>query len=751
MSEPQPSQPQPTGFPVGTKTVDLAISGMSCTSCVQRLEKALSQVQGVETVQVNLATERARVNYGNRAITPEILVQQVEKAGYKAVLIKDPLSIPDQTQTKAAPSDLDHQGRLVMVGALLALPLVVPMVLEPFGLHFMLPGWTPLIFALPIQFWLGARFYKAAWSALRAGAGNMDLLVVLGTSAAFGLSVYNLFMGSRALYFESAAVIIVMVLLGKYLESRAKHQTSQALRSLQAIIPDRARLRRPDGDQEVSLSQVRLGDLVVVGPGEKIPVDGRVLQGSSLVDESLVSGEGLPRTKSPGDIVTGGTLNGDGQLIVTTVALGAESTLARMIRLVENAQMAKAPIQRLVDRVSNVFVPTVLGIAFLTFFLWGMVTGQWEAALLHGVAVLVIACPCALGLATPTSIMVGTGMAAQQGILIKDAEALETAHKVTTIVFDKTGTLTQGRPEIVGIFPQSGDREELLRITAAVQDGSEHPLAKAVVDSAKKQNLSYVPARNIQAVPGKGVVGQVDKQTIVVGSLALMNSLKIEVLPPKVSKDFVPDDGLTVSYVANQDQTKFLGMITFRDALKPEAAKAIRILSGLGIKTVLITGDNPASARRVAQEVGIADWRAEVLPEAKANMVTSLKGTGKEGKGGEIVAMVGDGINDAPALATADIGIAMATGTDVAMHTAGITLMHGNPLLIPDALEISRKTYQKIKQNLFWAFIYNILGIPLAAFGLLSPMVAGAAMALSSASVVGSALLLKRWKPSSHR
>ena len=636
----------------------------------------------------------------------------------------------------------------VAVAAALSLPLVVPMLASLFDVHAMLPGWLQWALATPVQFWLGARFYRAGWRALRAGTGNMDLLVAIGTSAGYALSVYLLLTAAPGepphLYFEASAVVITLVLLGKWLELRAKRQTAGAIRALQALRPERARLLRGGVEQEVPVDAVRTGEELIVRPGERIPVDGVVLAGRTHVDEAMLTGESLPVPKQAGSQVIGASVNGEGVLRVRATAVAAEGTLARIIRLVESAQARKAPIQRLVDRVSAVFVPVVVGIALVTALAWGILGGDWTRATLHAVAVLVIACPCALGLATPTAIMVGTGVAARHGILIQDAPALEVTHAVRMVAFDKTGTLTEGRPALVACHALPPLREEaLLALAAALQQGSEHPLAKAVTRAAAERELALAAAENVSALPGRGIAGTVGGQPMHLGSRRLMEELGCDLAALRPIADALEHDGRTVSWVASTagGQSRVLGLFGFGDALKTTAASAVMRLHGLGIRTAMLTGDNARAAASVARVLGIDRVEAEVLPADKAEAVERLRvGTGK-------VAMVGDGINDAPALAAADVGIAMATGTDVAMHTAGITLMRGDPALVADAVDISRHTYAKIRQNLFWAFAYNVIGIPLAASGLLSPVVAGAAMALSSVSVVSNALLLRRWRP----
>jgi P-type Cu+ transporter len=720
---------------MNTSENTLTIEGMTCASCVMRVEKALAKVPGVLSAEVNLATETARVQGGGDAAA---LIAAVQRAGYGAHVHVDretPAAVPLWP---------------VLLAAALSLPLVLPMVADLFGRHWMLPGWLQLALATPVQFWLGARFYVAGWKALRAGSGNMDLLVALGTSAGYGLSLFELLRNSANpmphLYFEASAVVITLVLLGKWLEARAKRQTSEAIRALQALRPETARVRSADGrEEERPIAQVRVGDLVVVRPGERVAVDGEVVEGASELDESLITGESLPVSRHAGERVIGGAVNGAGLIVVRTAAIGAETTLARIVRLVESAQAKKAPIQRLVDRVSAVFVPVVIGVALVTLLAWGLVAGQWQQGLLNAVAVLVIACPCALGLATPTAIMAGTGVAARRGILIRDAEALETAHRIGVVAFDKTGTLTEGRPTLVQTQAADGDRAGLLADAAALQAGSEHPLARAVQQAASEAGVAVPGAQDTRAEAGRGVRAVVGGRILRLGSTRWMNELGIDLTPLLEAGNAQQAQGRTVSWLVEGDapdapHARLRGLLAFGDALKPDARAAVDALHALGVKTLLVSGDNRGSASAVAAALGIDEVRAEVLPADKAAIIAGLR------RDGQVVAMVGDGLNDAPALAAADVGIAMATGTDVAMHAAGITLMRGQVGLVADAIDLSRRTSAKIRQNLFWAFVYNIVGIPLAAFGLLNPVFAGAAMAMSSVSVVGNALLLRRWK-----
>ncbi len=739
------------GYGLRERQWQLRISGMTCASCVGRVEKALRKLPGVLDASVNLATETASVR-SLATVERDALIAAVTQAGYGARL-------PDEGGA-AEPARESlwqslREGRLgLLLAALLSLPLILPMAAQLVGIHWMLDGRLQWALATPVQFLMGARFYRKGWAALKAGTGNMDLLVALGTSAAYGLSVYELLRQgphSMSLYFESAAVVITLVLLGKHLEARAKHRTTEAIRALRRLRPETARLRRADGTEaEVPVASLALGDRVVVRPGERIPVDGAVLEGASHVDESLITGESLPVARGAGDAVIGGAVNGEGLLLLAVRALGAESTLSRIVRMVESAQAGKAPIQRLVDQVSAVFVPVVVLIALLTLLGWGLGAGDWEHGLLHAVAVLVIACPCALGLATPAALMAGTGVAARRGLLIKDAEALEIARKLEVVAFDKTGTLTEGHPRLLALQAAGRmDGAELLRLAAIVQQGSEHPLAKAVLaawqegGTAEGQVLPQPSA--LKAVPGRGLEAGLGPQQLMLGSSRYMQELGVDLSPLDGQAQAEQSRGRTLSWLARRADSgapaELLGLMAFGDPIKPSSREAIEQLHRLGLRTVLLSGDNRGAAEAVGRELGLDEVHAEVLPEHKAEQVTALKA------GGRRVAMVGDGINDAPALAAADVGLAMGSGTDVAMHAAGITLMRSDPRLVAEAIAISRRTVSKIRQNLFWAFAYNVVGIPLAALGLLSPVIAGAAMALSSVTVISNALLLQRWRP----
>ena len=723
---------------------DLTVGGMTCASCVGRVEKALKRVPGVESASVNLATERAHVTAYAGTVDAARLAEAVEATGFTAAPVTEEAAATEEDQAHdRSRRELHH----LLIAAALSAPLVVGMVADLLGFDLMLPAWAQALLATPVQFWLGWRFYRAGWKAVRAGAGNMDLLVALGTSAAWGLSVYLMLTahpGHRPhLYFEGSAVLITFVLLGKWLETRAKGQTAAAIRALMKLRPDTARVRRGGAEVELPIGQVRVGDIVVVRPGERIPVDGRVAEGTGSVDESMLTGESLPVEKGTDARVTGGSINLDGLLVVETMAVGSETMLAKIVRMVEGAQASKAPIQRLVDKVSAVFVPVVLVIAAVTLVAWWATTGNAEAAIVTAVSVLVIACPCALGLATPTAIMVGTGAAARHGILIKDAEALERAHAITAVAFDKTGTLTEGKPRVTDLVPTDGlTEEDLLRLAAALQAGSEHPLARAVRDRTAGQGVAAGAAAGFKALAGRGVSGTVDGRAVLLGSRRLMAETGLADPALEARAAALESTGHTLSWlVETAPERRVLGLIAFGDTAKERARAAVRSLKAQGVEPVMVTGDGKGAAQAVARDLGIDRVFAEVLPGDKADVVATLKSEGKT------VAMVGDGINDAPALAAADVGIAMATGTDVAMHTAGVTLMRGDPALVAGAIDVSRRTYAKIRQGLFWAFAYNVVGIPLAALGYLSPVLAGAAMALSSVSVVTNALTLRSWKP----
>lgn len=760
-------------------SLDIGVKGMTCASCVGRVERALKKVPGVQSVAVNLATESARIAYAPSENMEARLRRAVRDAGYEPVAADAAIDAPDASPwTGFGP---------VAIGLALSAPLVLPMLGDLVGWHWMLPAWAQFALATPVQFILGARFYKAGWHAAKNLAGNMDLLVALGTTAGWLLSMWLWLRATPGdmphLYFEASAVVITMVLLGKWLEARAKRQTTSAIRALHGLRPDTAHLIGLDGEVDVPVAEVLVGDRLVVKPGERLPTDGVLQEGQTQVDESMLTGEPLPVVKDPGALLTGGSINGDGRIVMQVKAVGSETVLAHIIRLVEDAQAAKAPIQRLVDQVSAVFVPVVLVIALLTLLGWWLTGHPFEVAVINAVTVLVIACPCALGLATPAAIMAGTGVAAKYGILIKDAQALELAHKVDVVAFDKTGTLTMGQPRLTAfllanaapngppaVAPSLGltltdDALKLLSAAASLQSGSEHPLARAVAAAAAERGLAVHPPVNVRAVPGRGTEGELRANNgseaalpiYLIGSLRWMDELGVDWHALAQAAAKLQGDGATVSLLAQRwlatgsqaERIEVLALLAFADEPKPGAQAAVAALRARGIKTVMISGDNQGAAEAMARRLGLrpesGEVRAEVLPGDKAAQVLALK------SGGHIVAMVGDGVNDAPALTAADVGMAMANvgggGSDVAMHAAGITLMRGDPGLVAAALDISDRTVAKIRQNLFWAFAYNVAGIPLAALGFLNPVVAGAAMAMSSVSVMSNALLLKRWKP----
>jgi Cu+-exporting ATPase len=748
------------GYAVPTVEIDLAVEGMTCASCSGRVERALLRLPFVLAAAVNLAAETARVTAAGRPADLEpLLMRAVEAAGYGAT-VRRPGAAADGSGGAAPPDPADarlaRERRIVLLALALAAPLVLPMLAMPLGLHWMLPAWLQFALATPVQFGLGARFYRAGWKALRAGTGNMDLLVAIGTSAGWGLSTWLWWTAHAGhaphLYYEASAVVIALVLLGKYLESRAKRRTTEAIRALQSLRPATARRRAGEHEEIVPLERVAVGDRLVVLPGERFPVDGRLLEGATQVDESMLTGEPLPVAKAPGERLVGGSINGSGRVVLEVGAVGTETVLARIVRMVEDAQAAKAPIQRIVDKVSAVFVPVVLAIAAATFAGWLATGHDVEPAIVAAVAVLVIACPCALGLATPAAIMAGTGVAARHGVLIKDAQALEIAHRITVVAFDKTGTLTVGRPTLTDTVVADGvDPRALLADAAALQAGSEHPLARAVTAAATAAGVAPPAAEAIVAMPGRGIEGRVSGRLLRIGSERLARELGVAAPGPGTAAmvaraAILQGAGRTVSWVVDDGpdgRPRALAVLAFGDAAKPGAREAVARLAAMGIRSVMISGDNRGAAEAMGHELGIDRVIAEVLPADKAACIAALR---RDARGGA-VAMVGDGINDAPALAAADVGIAMATGTDVAMHTAGITLMRGDPNLVPAAIEISSRTVAKIRQNLFWAFAYNVVGIPLAAAGLLSPVIAGAAMAMSSVSVMTNALLLARWSP----
>jgi P-type Cu+ transporter len=723
------------GYGVPQQSVDLALSGMTCAACAARIEKVLNRVPGVHAT-VNFATEKAHVEYAPGAASADGLIERVRRAGYDAHVAAETDHADENARRQAV---YQREMRLFVAAALLTLPLVAQMAGMWGGHGFMLPRWLQLLLATPVQFWAGRRFYIGAWKSLKGGSANMDVLVALGTSMAYFFSAVVTLMGLPLhVYFEASAAVITLVLLGKLLEARAKGKTSAAIEALMQLQPKMARVERNGSIVEVPVSDLKVGEIFLVRPGESIPVDGEVVEGASSVNESMLTGESLPLAKAPGDKVFAATLNQQGMFRARATGVGADTALAHIIRLVEEAQGSKAAIQRLADQIAGVFVPAVVGVAVLTFLLWGLLGGSWAVALINAVAVLVIACPCALGLATPTAIMVGTGQGARSGILVKNAQALETAEKIKTLVVDKTGTLTEGRPTVTDVVPSGGTAaEEVMQLAASLEQGSEHPLARAVLDYAKRTGIQPLPVSGFQAVSGKGVEARVDDGLARLGSPAYLGGYGLPVDEGAVTR--LQQAGKTVIGVAREGQV--LGYIAIADQLRSSSPLAVAQLKRRGIEVVMLTGDNRGTAAAIAAQAGIGRYLAEVLPQDKAGEVKQLQA------GGHRVGMVGDGINDAPALAASDVSFAISAGSDVAIEAADITLMKNDLMGVVDAIDLSRATLGKIRQNLFFAFVYNVLGIPLAALGMLNPVIAGAAMAMSSVSVVSNSLLLKRWKP----
>lgn len=740
------------GYQVAQTRVVLAIAGMTCASCVAHVQKALQAVPGVISASVNLAAERATVDVLEGQAPVAALVAAVRKAGYEARRVD--ASSADGAGAGLAQALRQALGRDALGALLLAAPLVAPMVVAVLGLSLALPAWVQWLLATPVQFWSARRLYVSAFKALRSGTANMDVLVTMGTSAAYGLSLWQWWThagsGAPHLYFEASAVVIALVLLGRWLEARARWQATEALRALGRLRPEQARVLKDGREQMLDVGQVQVGDVVVVRAGERIAVDGRIRAGQSSIDASMLTGESVPVDAAVGDAVCGGALNVGGRIEVEATAVGAETMLAQITRLVQTASAAKAPVQRLVDQVAAVFVPAVLAVAVLTALVWGWLGAGLATSMINAVAVLVIACPCALGLATPAAIMVGTGVAARRGILVKDVQALELAREVKWVVFDKTGTLTQGQPEVVAIEAQAGLREdEALALALAASAASTHPLAEALRRKAGEAAAAAVDvSAQARVFAGQGASAQTVQGELLLGSARWMRELgaPLEGLQTQ-AQDWVAQ-GRSVSWLARRaggGAVQVLAAIAFADLPKPSARAAIAQLQAMGVKTHLLSGDNEGAARAVAEQLQIDDFEAQLLPADKAARVSALRARLYAQSGGHArVAMVGDGINDAPALAAADVGMAMGTGTDVAMQAAGITLLRGDPQLVAQAIHLSRATVRKIRQNLFWAFAYNVVGIPLAAMGLLSPMIAAAAMAASSVSVVSNALLLRR-------
>jgi Cu+-exporting ATPase len=731
--------------PQGGGTAELRLTGMSCASCAARIEKALRGLDGVTEASVNFASEKARVSFLPGKTGVREMVRAVEAIGYRAEPVVE--SAPDR-EKELREREIRGLRARVIASALLSFPLLAAMfssMLEIHALSFLHLPLVQLALATPVQFVIGYRFYKNAFHSLRAGSPGMDVLVALGTSAAYFFSVYNGFLKPMShgemphLYFEASAIIITLVLLGKMLEAVAKGRTSEAIKRLIGLQPKTARVTRDGREIDIPIAEVQVGDVVSVRPGEKIPVDGELVEGSSAVDESMITGESIPVEKNAGDAAIGATINKLGAFRFRATKVGKDTVLSQIIRVVEEAQGSKAPIQRLVDKVAGIFIPSVLGAAALTFLIWLVVFGNLPMGLISAVAVLVIACPCAMGLATPTAIMVGTGKGAENGILIRSGESLERAHKLQAVILDKTGTITRGEPALTDLVPVNGlQRGELLRLAGIVEKKSEHPLGAAVYDAARKELGELEDPDGFEALPGKGVKARVGDRAVLVGTRAFLrdNGIAIDTVEGSVLK--LEGEGKTVMLLAVGQEVAAL--LAVADRIKESSRGAIERLKRMGLEVYMITGDNRRTARAIAAQVGIDHVMSEVLPEKKAEAVRELKAAGK------VVAMVGDGINDAPALATADIGMAMGTGTDVAIESADITLMSGDLMSVPAAIQLSQKTMRKIRQNLFWAFFYNAVGIPFAALGMLNPIIAGAAMAFSSVSVVSNSLSLKRFK-----
>lgn len=720
-----------------TTVETFAITGMTCANCSARVEKELKATEGVLEANVNLATEKATVQFDGN-LTAENLIQRVEAIGYGAILFDEAHKQKIQEEKAAY---LRKMKRDLILSAVLTAPLMIAMIAMLLGSH---AGWVhflhlplvQLILVTPVQFGVGQRFYRGAYHALKTKAPNMDVLVAMGTSAAFALSVYNGFFNphNSDLYFESSGMIITLILLGKYLEQKAKTKTSDAIKQLMSLQAKTAMIIVAGEEKEVPIEEVQVGDILRVRPGEQIPVDGKILKGQTTIDESMLTGESLPVDKQVDDQVFGGTVNTTGSIQFSATQVGSMTVLSRIIGMVEDAQGEKAPIQQIADKISSIFVPTVLGLALLTLLATGLVTGDWQQAIVHSVSVLVIACPCALGLATPTAIMVGTGLGAKSGILIKGGGALEKIAHLTTIVLDKTGTITEGKP-VVADF-EAVDPQALAYLTSLEQH-SEHPLAKAIYHYGKDQ-VEIMPVDNFESLTGQGVTGIINGQSYFVGSKRGLKERNISFPEDRVLA--LEEEGKTVMFLT--DSTKMLAMISVTDQVKASSKAAIAALHQSGIKVKMLTGDNPQTAQYIGEQVGLqaSDIVAEVLPEDKAQVVKELQSNGQS------VGMVGDGINDAPALALADIGIAMGSGTDIAMETADITLMNSDLLSVEKSIHLSKLTLRKIKQNLFWAFLYNVIGIPFAALGFLNPIIAGGAMAFSSVSVLLNSLSLNQKK-----
>ena len=730
------------GFHVPEKKIDLGIKGMTCAACSNRIEKVISKVAGVKGATVNLPLEKGTFTYIEGVTTSEAIIEKIQTIGFEASMESD--TMEDSKLDKE--QEIIKQRNKFVFALIFSIPLFITMVDHFYPERMLLPHWLmngylQWVLATPVQFYAGWQFYRGAYKNLRNKTANMDVLVAMGTSAAYFYSVWLVLQGEVYLFFETSAIIITLILLGRYLEARAKGRTSEAIEKLLQLQAKKAIVYRNGIEQEIPIEDVILGEIVLVKPGEKIPVDGIVIEGHSSVDESMLTGESIPVDKGCGDEVIGATINKHGSLKMRTTKVGANSTLAQIIKIVEQAQTSKAPIQRMADLISGYFVPVAVAIAIFSFILWYVFLGaSFQVALINFTAVLVIACPCALGLATPTSIMVGSGKGAEYGVLFKGGEQLEQAHKVDTIILDKTGTITKGEPELTDVFVDSDiyDRDYVLQVAASIEKNSEHPLAKAIVDGAKREGIELTKVSQFHAVPGFGIEAIVDNQQVIIGTRKLLEKHRIDYSHLEKEMLKFESTGKTAMLVSIDNIA--VAIVSVADQVKESSKQAIMELKQLGYSVVMVTGDNPYTAHAIANEVGIEQVFAEVLPQDKAAKVEQFKKDGKK------VMMVGDGINDAPALAVADIGIAIGTGTDVAIEASDITLLGGDLRSITHALRLSKLTIRNIKQNLFWAFIYNSIGLPIAAAGLLAPWIAGAAMAFSSVSVVSNALRLKKVK-----
>lgn len=725
-----------SGYGVPNTKRTILVEGMTCSACSSRVEKVLSKLDGMLAANVNLSNNKATVEYKPGILTDDIILAAIEKAGYKGEVEKE-RNLDREKELREA--EIKSLKTSFFISLVLTIPLFSAMFFHMAGVHNILSnGWFQLALATPVQFIIGYRFYKGAYNSLRGGGANMDVLVAMGTSAAYFYSIYNLLRGSSDFYFESSAVIITLILLGKTFEAVAKGKTSEAIKTLMGLQPKTARVIRDNEELDIEIEKLVVGDIILVRPGEKVPVDGLIVEGHSAIDESMITGESLPVDKTVGDKVVGATINKLGAFKFEATGIGEDTVLSQIIQLVEDAQGSKAPVQRLADKISGVFVPIVVGIALLTFLVFTFGFNDFNRGLLNAVAVLVIACPCALGLATPTAIMVGTGKGAEKGILIKSGEYLEKAHNIDTVVFDKTGTITKGEPELTDIMSFGLDEREALRIIASVEKSSEHPLGQAIVKRAEEDKLDFYKPEGFSAIAGMGIRAIVEGDTILVGNRRLMNENKIDVKPFEADLSKLEEEGKTAMLMAKNNE--IAAIVAVADTIKESSLNAINELKDMGIDIYMITGDNERTAKAIGRQVGISNIYADVLPENKAEVIEEIKTKGKD------VAMVGDGINDAPALASAHIGFAIGTGTDVAMEAADITLMSGDLEGVVTAIRLSKRTMKTIKQNLFWAFFYNVIGIPIAVLGFLNPMIAGGAMAFSSVSVVTNSLRLKNFK-----